>query len=101
MKADEQLRCESASTISMPHTPALAISPVLFSPILTPMPGRDGHPVLRRPGELRLHPALAEVGSIHAIDELNDAARLSRHSLRNLFLLQLLTQFSLASVCGG
>jgi hypothetical protein len=37
----------------------------------------EGRPVFRSPGQLRLHPALKELGWTGVIDELNDAARLN------------------------
>ena len=45
------------------------------------MSQQSGRPVVRHPQQLRLHPALVEVGWTGGIDDLNDAARLKNHSL--------------------
>ena len=41
----------------------------------------EGRPVLRVPGQLRLHPALEALGWSGALDEFNDAARLKDQSV--------------------
>ncbi len=41
----------------------------------------EGRPVKRSPEQLRLHPALEELGWLGLIDELNDAARLKNQSV--------------------
>jgi len=47
----------------------------------------QGRPVVRSPGELRLHPAMKELGWTGLIDELNDAARLKDHSVPEQVLI--------------
>jgi hypothetical protein len=47
----------------------------------------QGRPVVRSPGELRLHPAMKELGWTGVIDELNDAARLKDHSVPEQVLI--------------
>src|SRR5262249_5536772 len=58
------------------NTEILSIGRQSFSPI-----ARLGRPVVRRPEQLRLHPALVEVGWTGGIDDLNDAARLKNQSV--------------------
>jgi hypothetical protein len=51
------------------------------------MSRQPGRPVVRRPEQLQVHPALVEVGWTAAIDELNDAARLSRQAMSEPILV--------------
>jgi hypothetical protein len=51
-----------------------AAPPQSFNPIA--MDRVEGHPVVCSPKQLRLHPALQELGWTGVIDEFNDAARL-------------------------
>ena len=41
----------------------------------------EGHPVVRSPGQLRMHPALNKLGWVSGIDELNEATRLTNPSV--------------------
>jgi hypothetical protein len=47
----------------------------------------EGRPVIRRPEQLRLHPALDELGWTGVIDELNEAARLKNQSVPEPILI--------------
>src|SRR5271169_6595922 len=47
----------------------------------------QGRPVVRSPGELRLHRALEELGWTDAIDEFNGAARLKGQSVPEPILI--------------
>ena len=62
----------------------LSVGQQSFSPIAIPPLGR---PVLRHPEQLRLHPALVEVGWTGGIDNLNDAARLKNQSVTEPVLI--------------
>jgi hypothetical protein len=53
--------------------------PQSFNP--TAMSRLEGRAVVRSPQQLRLHPAMKELGWTGVIDELNDAARLKDHSV--------------------
>jgi len=61
-----------------------ATLPQAFNPI--PI-SREGRPVVRSPQQLRLHPALEEVGWTGVIDEFNDAARLPNPSVPEPILI--------------
>jgi hypothetical protein len=56
-----------------------AVAQRSFNP--TAMSRLVGHPVVRFPEQLRLHPAMKELGWTGVIDELNAAARLKDHSM--------------------
>jgi hypothetical protein len=62
-----------------------AVLPQSFNPAV--MSGLEGRPVLRSPEQLRLHPALDELGWTGVIDELNDAARLTNPSVTEPILI--------------
>jgi len=47
----------------------------------------EWRPVVRSPEQLRLHPAMKELGRTGVIDELNDAARLKGHSVPEQVLI--------------
>jgi len=51
------------------------------------LPSRVGRPVLRYAEQLRLHPALVEVGWTGGIDNLNDAARVKNKSVPEPILI--------------
>jgi hypothetical protein len=51
------------------------------------MSRQPGRPVVRRPEQLQVHPALVEVGWTAAIGELNDAAHLSRQAMSEPILV--------------
>ena len=56
-----------------------AVSPQSFNP--TAMSRREGRPVIHSPQQLRLHPALEEIGWAGLTDEFNETARLKDHSV--------------------
>jgi hypothetical protein len=58
---------------------ASAVAQQSFNP--TAMSRLVGHPVVRSPEQLRLHPAMKELGWTGVIDEFNAAARLKDHSV--------------------
>jgi len=62
-----------------------AVAQQSFNP--TAMSRLVGHPVVRSPEQLRLHPAMKELGWTGVIDELNAAARLKDHSLPEQVLI--------------
>jgi hypothetical protein len=62
-----------------------AVPPQSFNP--TAMSRLEGRPVVRSPGQLRLHRALEEVGWTCLIAELNEAARLRHPSLTEPILI--------------
>ncbi len=67
---------------------ALEVIPALpppFNP--TAMSRPEGRPVFRSPEQLRLHPALVELGWIGVIVEFNDAARLKNWSIPEPILI--------------
>jgi len=47
----------------------------------------EGHPVIRSPQQLRLHPALGELDWIDAMNELNEAARLKNQAVPDPILI--------------
>jgi len=47
----------------------------------------EGHPVVRSPGQLRLHPALSELGWVGGMDELNESTRLTNPSITEPILI--------------
>src|SRR5215813_115843 len=53
---------------------------ISLNPAVT-MTQQSGRPVVRCPEQLRVHPALIEIGWTGGIDDLNDAVRLKNHSL--------------------
>jgi hypothetical protein len=61
------------------------VPPQSFNP--TAMSRLEGRPVVRSPGQLRLHRALEEVGCTCVIAELNEAARLRHQSLTEPILI--------------
>jgi hypothetical protein len=63
----EQLRTETGREVN-----AIPCQPEPFT--LTTMSRSQWRPVVRSPGQLRLHPAMKELGWTGVIDELNDAA---------------------------
>jgi hypothetical protein len=65
----------------------MIISPISPScdPTLLSQPG--ARPVVRCPGQLRLHHALLEIGWTGVIDDLNDAARLKNQSMTEPILV--------------
>jgi hypothetical protein len=62
-----------------------AVAQHFFNP--TAMSRLVGHPVVRSPEQLRLHPAMKELGWTGVIDELNAAARLKDHSVLEQVLI--------------
>jgi hypothetical protein len=61
------------------------VSPQSFNP--TAMSRLEWRPVVRSPEQLRLHPAMKELGWTGVIDELNDAVRLKDHSVPHQVLI--------------
>jgi hypothetical protein len=47
----------------------------------------QGHPVVRPPEQLRLHPALEEIGWVGVIGEFNEAIRLTNPSVTEPILV--------------
>jgi hypothetical protein len=71
-----------------PHRAAEAISalpPQPFDPTAASL--LEGHPLFRFPGQLRMHPALNELGWVGGISELNEAARLTNPSVTEPILI--------------
>ena len=62
-----------------------AVAQQSFNP--TAMSRLEGHPVVRFPEQLRLHRALEELGWTGAIDEFNNAARLTNQSVTEPILI--------------
>jgi hypothetical protein len=62
-----------------------AVPPQSFNP--TVMSRVEGRPVVRPPGQLRLHRALEELDWIGVIDEFNDVARLTNPSVSEPILI--------------
>jgi hypothetical protein len=73
MQSDEQLLDEAA-------VPRQSFNP-------TAMSRAEWRPVVRSPQQLRLHPAMEELGWTGVIDELTDAARLKDHSVPEQVLI--------------
>jgi hypothetical protein len=73
MQSDEQLLGEAPD-------PPQSFNPTAMSRLV-------GHPVVRSPEQLRLHPAMKELGWTGVIDELNAAARLKDHSVPEQVLI--------------
>src|ERR1039458_10633438 len=61
------------------------VPPQSFNP--TAVSRLEGSPVVRSPEQLRLHHALEELGWTGAIDEFNDAARLTNSSITEPILI--------------
>jgi hypothetical protein len=61
------------------------VPPQSFNP--SAMSRLEGRPVVRPPGQLRLHPALQEFGWTGVIDEFNEAARLRHPSVTEPILI--------------
>jgi hypothetical protein len=76
----EQLRNETGREVN-------AIPCQLEPFTLTTMSRSQWRPVVRSPGQLRLHPAMKELGWTGVIDELNDAARLKDQSVPEPILI--------------
>jgi hypothetical protein len=76
----EQLRSETGRKLN-----AIPCQPEPFT--LTTMSRSQWRPVVRSPGQLRLHPAMKELGWTGVIDELNDAARLKDQSVPEPILI--------------
>jgi hypothetical protein len=84
LQPDKQALGEPVFTTSLENPGAQALELTSASAPTcnaTAMARLDGHPVIREPEELRLHHALAEVGWIGAINELNRAALLKNQSV--------------------
>ena len=62
-----------------------AVAQQSFNP--TAMSRLVGHPVVRSPEQLRLHPAMKELGWTGVIDELNAAARLKDQPVPEAILI--------------
>ena len=62
-----------------------AFSPQSFNPIA--MSWVEWRPVVRSPKQLRLHPALDELGWVGVVGELNEAAGLSSQSVSGQILI--------------
>jgi hypothetical protein len=62
-----------------------AVPPQAFNP--TAMTRLEWRPVVRSPEQLRLHPAMKELGWTGIIDELNDTARRKDHSVPEQVLI--------------
>ena len=80
MHSGEQLLSETGREVN-----AIPCQPEPFT--LTTMSRSQWHPVVRSPGQLRLHPAMNELGWTGVIDELNDAARLKDQSVPEPILI--------------
>jgi hypothetical protein len=76
----EQLRSETGREVN-----AIPCQPEPFN--LTTMSPSQWRPVVRSPEQLRLHPAMKELGWTGVIDELNDAARLKDQSVPEPILI--------------
>jgi hypothetical protein len=76
----EQLRSETGREVN-----AIPCQPEPFT--LTTMSRSQWRPVGRSPGQLRVHPAMTELGWTGVIDELNDAARLKDQSVPEPILI--------------
>jgi hypothetical protein len=79
---DFQDRC---SSIAVELISAVPRPPQSFNP--TAMSRLEGRPVICSPEQLRLHPALEELGWTGVIDEFNDAARLKEQSVPEPILI--------------
>jgi hypothetical protein len=60
-----------------------AVPPTLNPTVMSQL---EGPPVVRSPGQLRLHHALQGLGWTGAVDELNDAARLTNPSVKPILI---------------
>lgn len=84
MKSYEQLRGNEVHPYSISWVGSSTAAPEVVSGVPAPfnptaMSRREGHPVIRSPRQLRLHPALEEIGCAGLTDEFNEAARLKDH----------------------
>jgi hypothetical protein len=70
----------SSAPLVIPPIPPQSLSPTATGRV-------EGRPVVRSPQQLRLHPALEELGWAGEIDEFNEAARVSHPSVTDPILI--------------
>jgi len=92
LQSEQQIRSETGPQIKITDREVQfltkdlsAVSPQPFNP--TAMSRSEWRPVVRSPEQLRLHPALEELGWTGVIDEFNDAARLKDQSVPEPILI--------------
>ncbi len=72
--------CSSSAVEVISAVPPQSFNPTAMSPL-------EWRPVVRSPEQLRLHPALKELGWIGGIGEFNEAARLTNQSVAEPILI--------------